>query len=171
MTAITPMLFGDLLPQDGRRSSPPRSGKIFCSLLLIPLVLGLYRVHSIEPENRTHRRKQALRMGLSVQEFRDEERGHIINHFMSPYMRFFARRNLEKECESLSLWQNHERKAKGEPALPIYQRVDIENPLTPCLKLMARIGPKGPNHPYTLIRDKNFEYQLGSEELSSCKAA
>ena len=68
-------------------------------------------------------------------------------------MRFFALRNLEKECELLSLWQNYDRKTKGEPELLVYRPVDVENTLTPYLQILAKAGPKGPNHLYRMIRE------------------
>ena len=121
-------------------------------LLLIPVALYLYRVHFVLPQYRALRRGRARRKEHSVQDFRDEELWQI-KHFWNPYTRYIARRNLEKECELLSLWQNYDRRMKGEPELPIYRPVVVESGLTPYLQLLAKIGPRGPNHLYTMIRE------------------
>jgi len=122
------------------------------SLFLIPCALYLYRVHFVVPRYRAQQRERAQRKGLGVEDFRIEELWQI-EHFWNPYIRFFARRNLEKECELLSLWQNYDRRMKGEPELPIYRPVVVESRLTPYLRLLAKTGPRGPNHLYTMIRE------------------
>lgn len=131
---------------------PPPPSRLPRSLFLIPLAIYLYRVHSTEPRYQTHQRIRAQRQGLSVTTFRDDERWQI-DRFWTPYARFFARRNLEKECEVLSRWQNLKRRREGEPELPVYRPVDVEDEWTPYLQAMAKGGPKGPNHWYTMIRE------------------
>ena len=121
-------------------------------LLLIPCALYLYRVHFVVPWHRAQQRERARRRGLSVEDFRDEELWQI-EHFWNPYMRLFARRNLEKECELLSLRQNYDRRMKGEPELPTYRPVVVESGLIPYVQLLAKTGPRGPNHLYTMIRE------------------
>ena len=71
------------------------------SLLLIPCVLYLCRVHYAEPKYRAQQRREARRKGLSVEEFRDEELWQI-EHFWNPYIKIFARRNLEKSSSLLA---------------------------------------------------------------------
>ena len=141
---LAPILWRDA-PQ---KPKPPI--KIPRSLFLIPCALYLYRVHFAEPQYRAQQREMARRKGLSVEDFRDEELWQI-EHLWNPYIRFFARRNLEKECELLSLWQNYDRRIKGESELPTYRPIIVESGLTPYLQLLVKMGLRGLNHLYTMI--------------------
>ena len=146
-----------------RLQPPEPPGKFPRSLLLIPCALYLYRVHYVVPQYRAEQRRKAQRKGLSVEEFRDEELWQI-EVFWNPYMRFFALRNLEKECVSLSRWQNDDRRMKGEPELPAYRPVVVETGLTPYLRLLAKTGPRGPNHLYAMIREWFISEEVNLQE-------
>ena len=114
----------------------------------------LYRVHFALPQYRAQQREKARKKGLSVKDSRDEELWQI-EHFWNPYIRFLVRRNLEKECELLSLWQNYDRRIKGESELPTHRPVIVESGLKPCLQLLAKMGPRGPSHLYAITRERN----------------
>ncbi len=86
------------------------------TLLFVPTVLYLLEVHHRLPLDRAHDRKKAQRRGITVEQFRNEELKEIEDYFL-PYTRFFARRNLEEECQKLTLWQQEDTAIGGARAI------------------------------------------------------
>ena len=86
------------------------------TLLFIPSVLYLLEVYRHLPLDQAYRRKKAQRRGITIEHFRNEELKEI-EHYFLPYTRFFARRQLEKECQKLALWQQTDKKIGGDRAI------------------------------------------------------
>lgn len=100
-------------PRYRRPSNPPI---LTMTLLFIPSVLYLLEVYRHLPLDQAYRRKKAQRRGITIEHFRNEELKEI-EHYFLPYTRFFARRQLEKECQKLALWQQTDKKIGGDRAI------------------------------------------------------
>ncbi len=143
MSVITIVIFA--LPIHPQR--PPLPGNARALLWTIPCMLYLAVLTGADPYFRAIRGKKKQEEGRSIECFRNQELRRI-KDYLDPFHRFLGRRNMEKVSERMSHSQNEERRLRGEPELPDYQPV-----LEPWSEILAWLGPKGPNHLYTMIRD------------------
>lgn len=160
MPNIIPLLSA-ALETSAKRSEPP-SETPPAVLAIIGCGASLGFIHIVEPRNQELARRRAHYKGQSVQDFRAQEIRRI-DRYRNPYRRFFAHRYLETECESLSLWQNYDRRVGGEAEAQVYRPVKVASDwgeagirVTAYLQWLAQAVPKGSNHLYTLIREESF---------------
>ena len=155
MSYIVPLLFAALEISAKWLGLPNK--RLLAAYALIGSGPSLGSIHIVEPRNQELARRRAHSEGQSVEGFRAQEIGRI-DRYRNPYRRFFACRHLEKECEMLSLWQNYDRRVRGEAEMQVYPSVNIASNwgeagrrMTASLQRFAQAAPKGPNHVYTLI--------------------
>ena len=155
MSYIVPLLFA-ALEISAKWPGPPNK-RLLAAYAVIGSGPSLGCNHIVEMQNQGLARRRAHSEGQSVEDFRAQEIGRI-DRYRNPYRRFFARRYLESECESLSLWQNYDRRVRGEAEVQVYRSVSIASNwgeawrrMTASLQRFAQAAPKGPNHVNTLI--------------------
>ena len=147
------------LETPGKCPGPPSKTPL-AMFAIIACGASLGSIHIAEPRNQELARRRAHYKGQSVEDFRAQEICRI-DRYRNPYRRFFARRYLETECESLSLWQNYDRRVRGEAEVQVYRPVKVASDwgeagkrMTAYVLWLAQAAPKGPNHLYTLIREE-----------------
>ena len=81
----------------------------------VPTLCYLGVVHIVRRDDQFYRRQRGQKRNITVQQFREEESKRV-EEFWLPYLRFVARRHLEIECQTLTLWRQREGKTEVRPA-------------------------------------------------------
>ena len=82
----------------------------------------------MERANQAKALNLAYSEGSSVEDFRAQQRAEIKQYGsyygfrnVYPYRRFVAASYVESACRNLSVWQNEDRKTRGETEVPVYK--------------------------------------------------
>lgn len=158
MPNIIPLLSAALETSANCPGPPSKTPLAVFAIIACGASLG--SIHIVESRNQELARRRAHYKEQSVEDFRAQEIRRI-DRYRNPYRRFFARRYLETECESLSLWQNYDRRVGGEAEVQVYRLVKVASDwekagkgVTTYLQWLTQAVPKGPSHLYTLIREE-----------------
>ncbi len=122
MPNIIPLLSAALETSANCPGPPSKTPLAVFAIIACGASLG--SIHIVESRNQELARRRAHYKEQSVEDFRAQEIRRI-DRYRNPYRRFFARRYLETECESLSLWQNYDRRVEGEAEVQVYRPVKV----------------------------------------------